>query len=270
MFGIMQGRLIQAPPGELQWFPGNNWLDEFPLASSLGFKFIEMFAEQDHNDANPLWNDSGLIAIKNSVSENGLEIYSLCNNYIVSHGLLGGRDAMEQTVRLIGQAGHLGVKILVLPFFESSAISNSNFQDYIPLIREIADEAAKLDITLCLETELEGRDFLDFLDRISHQQVAAVYDTGNRVAFGGDPAADIRLLGNRIQHVHIKDKNKNADNVLLGTGLVNFHEVFSALSDIDYDRAYTFETTRGKEPVRTGTHNIQFTRFFLEEAFSKA
>ena len=30
--GIVQGRLIQSPPGELQWFPQDDWEKEFFIA----------------------------------------------------------------------------------------------------------------------------------------------------------------------------------------------------------------------------------------------
>ena len=29
----MQGRLIDSPNGQLDWFPQNNWKDEFSIAS---------------------------------------------------------------------------------------------------------------------------------------------------------------------------------------------------------------------------------------------
>ena len=34
-FGIVQGRLTQSPPGCLQWFPQDNWKDEFRIASEF-------------------------------------------------------------------------------------------------------------------------------------------------------------------------------------------------------------------------------------------
>jgi len=93
-----------------------------------------------------------------------------------------------------------------------------------------------------------------------------VYDTGNRVAFGHDLAGDIRLLGNSIAHVHIKDKNSDNANVLLGTGLVNFESVFCALNDIDYSGPYTFETTRGSNPINTAKYNMNLVNFFKDNS----
>ena len=78
---------------------------------------------------------------------------------------------------------------------------------------------------ICLETILTGEELLELLSLINLPNVKIVYDIGNRVAFGHNLSSDIRLLGNKIAHVHIKDKNKNNENVLLGTGLVNSDSV---------------------------------------------
>ena len=68
--------------------------------------------------------------------------------------------------------------------------------------------------------------------------------------------------------VHIKDKNAANENVLLGTGLVNFRDVFEALHDVGYAGPYTFETNRGKNPTRTAAYNLRFARYFHSEACS--
>ena len=54
-FGIIQGRLINSPPGCLQWFPQKEWRDEFQKASELGINFIELISEINHNPDNPIW-----------------------------------------------------------------------------------------------------------------------------------------------------------------------------------------------------------------------
>ena len=56
-YGIVQGRLIQSPPDELQWFPQNYWESEFFIAASLEVKYIELIAERAHNPKNPIWTD---------------------------------------------------------------------------------------------------------------------------------------------------------------------------------------------------------------------
>ncbi|NQV83546.1 MAG: sugar phosphate isomerase/epimerase [Rhodospirillales bacterium] len=264
-FGIVQGRLTQSPPGELQWFPGDKWPDEFGLAADLGIDYIELIAEVQHNPGNPVWSGGGIDRIKELAQKNGLSLHALCNDYPVEHAFVNGRDVIEQTLRLIERGKMLGVEKFVLPLFDASEMTAENSAEFEAGLKEIADAAHDASMITCLETVLTGAELIDLLDRLGHPGIKAVYDTGNRVAFGHDLAGDIRLLGNRIAHVHIKDKNANNQNVLLGTGLVNFADVFKAIHDIGYDGPYTFETQRGTDPLRTARYNMDFTTFFFEE-----
>ncbi len=91
------------------------------------------------------------------------------------------------------------------------------------------------------------------------------YDTGNRAWAGFNNRNDILTFNEKISHVHIKDKNESGANVFLGTGLVDFHEVASALKFIGYDGTMTFESVRGRDPVKTAKHNIEFIKFFINE-----
>ena len=266
-FGIVQGRLIQSPPGHLQWFPQEYWKSEFFLAASLGIDYIELIAERNHNPANPLWSDDGIIQITELVQRNGLSLHAFCNDYIVDHSLSKGAAVLDQNLRLIERGASLGCEKYILPLFEKSELTIQNAFEYIVPLRTMADKAAEVGITLCLETILNATELIEVLDRINHPAINVVYDTGNRVAFGHDLPGDIRKLGNRICHVHIKDKNKANENVILGTGLVNFSQVFDALADIDYLGPYTFETNRGKNPLRTASYNIELVKFFCAEAF---
>lgn len=265
-FGMVQGRLIQSPPNCLQWFPQERWKDEFKIASDIGINYIELIAEVQHNKENPIWSDKGIDEINRLVKENDLTLHALCNDYIVEHSLIDGNDVIQQNLDLIEQAGKLNVEKYVLPFFESSELTVDNMVKYIEPIRKIGKAAVDAGMTTCLETILTGKELIKLLDSVERPYIKAVYDTGNRVAFGHDLAADIRLLNEKIAHVHIKDKDKENRNVLLGTGLVNFADVFFALKDIKYDGPFTFETTRGSNPLNTAKHNMQLVEFFKGNA----
>ena len=266
-YGIVQGRLIQSPKDQLQWFPQNQWEEEFSLASSLGFNFIELIAERQHNENNPIWTDEGIQKIKRLIRKNNLNLNVICNDYIIEHSLLQKKNNFEYNLAFIERAELLGMKKLVLPLFESSELTEKNTNEYEDALIEIADAAKKKHILICLETNLNGKHLLRFLDTLNHKNIKCVFDTGNRIASGHDIYNDIRLLGEEIQHVHIKDKNNQNENVLLGTGKVNFYEVFKALKDIRYKQAYTFETCRGRDPIRTAKYNIDFIDFFIKEVF---
>jgi sugar phosphate isomerase/epimerase len=264
-FGVVQGRLTNAPPGCLQWFPQDGWQDEFNSASNIGVNYIELIAEVQYNKHNPIWTDNGILEIKKLVKHNNLTLYTLCNDYIVEHLFLL-EEVINQNISLVTQAKKLGIEKYILPFFESSELTIDNMKQYIEPIRRVATFANESKMLVCLETILTGQELIKLLELINMSNVKVVYDTGNRVAFGHDLAGDIRLLGDHIAHVHIKDKNKNNENVLLGTGLVNFESVFSAFNDINYEGPFTFETTRGNNPIKTAIYNIHLVNFFLNNS----
>jgi len=264
-FGMVQGRLTQAPLGCLQWFPQNVWQQEFGTAKDIGVDYIELIAEVQHNDNNPIWTDAGINEIKQLVKDSNLTLHALCNDYIIEHFFLD-EDVIQQNIDLLAQGKKLGIEKYIMPFFESSELTNYNMQAYIEPLRRAAKVAANEGITVCLETILTGEELVKLLNLIDMPNVKVVYDTGNRVAFGHDLSGDIRLLGDRIAHVHIKDKNSDNVNVLLGTGLVNFESVFFALKDINYDGPYTFETTRGSNPINTAKYNMGLVNFFKANA----
>lgn len=264
-FGIVQGRLIQSPKGCLQWFHQEYWESEFFLASAVGYNYIELIAERQQNKDNPIWIDEGIRRIKALTEKNKLSLHVICNDYIIDHFLTGNKGSIEQTVKLISQAKLLGIQKLILSLFEKSELTESSFDSYKEVLREIAAAAQENNILVCLETILNGKSLLSLLEFLDHSNIKCVFNTGNRIAFEHDIYSDILLLGKQIHHIHIKDKNDQNENVLLGTGKVNFYKVFESLSDIGFSGPYTFETARGKDPVRTAKYNLQFVNYITEE-----
>jgi sugar phosphate isomerase/epimerase len=264
-FGMVQGRLTQSPPNCLQWFPQDSWEEEFNIAARIGVDYIELIAETQHNSNNPIWSLSGLDKIKKLTFDNKLSLHALCNDYIIEHPILND-EVVDQNLNLINQGNNLGIEKYVLPLFESSELNTKNMNEYVEPIKYIAKSAYECNMITCLETILTGEELMEFLGLVDLPFLKVVYDTGNRVAFGHDLPNDIRLLGNHIAHVHIKDKNAKNENTILGTGLVNFERVFFALKDISYDGPYTFETVRGSVPLNTAKYNMQVVEFFKGNA----
>ena len=139
-FGMVQGRLTQSPPNCLQWFPQDNWEDEFRSASKLGVNYIELIAEIQHNPKNPIWSTSGLRKIRQLVSDNGLTLHALCNDFIIEHSLLDDK-VIQQNIDLINQGKNLGVEKYLMPLFESSELNSKNMKDFIESIRVVAKAA---------------------------------------------------------------------------------------------------------------------------------
>jgi len=192
----------------------------------------------------------------------------LCNDHIVDNSLIYNPTVLKQNLELIERGKILGCNKFLLPFFENSELNIDNYESYLEPLNIIAEKCREAGMVVCIETILNAKELIHVMDKLDNENIKAVFDTGNRVAFGHDLHEDIILLGDKIEHVHIKDKNSENENVVLGTGLVNFNSVFSALSKINFKNSYTFETNRGNNAIRTAKYNISVVNYFHVENFS--
>jgi L-ribulose-5-phosphate 3-epimerase len=116
-------------------------------------------------------------------------------------------------------------------------------------IDSLLDTAQETDVTLCIEnvwnkfllSPLEMRNFIDSFDS---PFVGSYFDIGNVLLFGY-PSQWIRILGERIKRVHIKDFDKSVGTaegfVDLLEGDVEFDKVTQSLQEIGYDGYVTGE-----------------------------
>ena len=267
-YGFSQGRLSVPPEGQLQWFPQNEWRAEFANAGLLGCSFIELLAEREKNMSNPLWSVSGRIEIVDLCKKNGLEPYSICLDYIIDNNLFNDRDdnTFQNVVECIEVANDLDCKLVIIPLLEKSSANLGNFETISQIIRHVGQLAETYGILVCLETLLPAEELNQLINWVALPNVKVVFDTGNRVLETPNIRKEIHKLKKNIGHVHIKDKNQYGKNVILGSGLVDFCEVFRALNEIEYLDALNFETNRGNSPLNTAKYNITLCDFFTEES----
>lgn len=264
-FGIVQGRLSKPPANQLQWFPQENWKEEIKTAAGLKLEFVELLVEREFNNKNPFWTESGRSQIFETHKKYELEIFSICNDYIINNNLA---DIVTQTkfIDFLQKSAELNCKLIVVPLLEESSLNTETISELRPVIKVLAREAKGLNIHLCIESLLSGHDLKSFVESIDEPNLTVVFDTGNRILENTDLASEIKVLGDHIGHVHIKDKNILGENVLLGTGLVNFNEIFVAFKEIKYQGPYVFETTRGLDPINTAKYHLNFCKFFIQNA----
>jgi sugar phosphate isomerase/epimerase len=263
-YGFSQGRLTVPPKGQLQWFPQEAWRTEFLNAGKIGCSFIELLIERERNPFNPIWTVSGRREIIDLCVTNGLVPYSICFDYIIDNSLLDDPDKSNRLSisECLLVASELGCQVVVLPLLEESSFNTDDLVLMANIVAEVGQLAAKYNILLCVETLLPADELNRFIDMINLNNVKAVFDTGNRVLETPDLRAEITKLGGNIGHVHIKDKDRSGNNVELGSGLVDFCGVFSALDKINYQGPLNFETNRGSVPLDTAKFNIILCEFF--------
>lgn len=269
-FGASQGRVVPSESGGLQCFPQNSWQKEFQAASRIGLSFIELLVERKPNKSNPFWSSIGRDEIREVVSKSNMEIYSCCFDYVIDHSIADqDNNFISEMVGFFRACADLSIPVIVLPLLEKSDLNSQTYKDYVPLVQDISDNFLSKSAELCIESLLPASELCEFLALVDRKNVSCVYDSGNRIVDGADLASEIMLLKDWIKHFHLKDKNADGANVILGTGLVNFDEVFGALRKIDYQGHFNFETTRGETAEKTMAFHYYLSKFFLEESYLK-
>ena len=265
--GICQGRLTTSPGNQLQWFPGELWVDEFHIASKIGYSFIELLAEREHNPENPLWTIEGKNKIIKTSLKNNLKIYSACLDYIINHSIFNESnldvEVLEYTKIFIESCNYLGIKLIIIPLLEKSNLNKNNIRLIREFLKIISEFAHKYSIKLSIESIASP---FVILKTIKDINTGCVYDTGNRALLSNNVCEEVELLSSFINHIHLKDRDKNNNNIVIGTGIVDFIKIFKKLSEIKYNGNFTFESNRGINVERTAIHNINFINFIKYES----
>jgi len=170
-------------------------------------------------------------------------------------------------------AGKLGLKLVTfhagfLPHEESDP-SFGKLQDRI---RRIADVFQARGIVLGMETGQETAETLAaFLRKLDHRGVGVNLDPANVILYDkGDPVAAIRTLGPWLKQCHLKDAVRTkvpgqwGEEVVLGTGQVDWKAFFPALSAAGFTGNLCIEREAGKQRVA----DIRTAREYLERLAS--
>lgn len=119
-------------------------------------------------------------------------------------------------------------------------------ENSVAAIRELAQAAAPLGITVGLETVNRyetnllntAQATLDFIDDVGENNVVVHLDAYHMNIEEDGYRKPILQCGDRLGYFHIGESHRG----YLGTGTIDFDEIFSALSDIDYTGPITFES----------------------------
>lgn len=251
--GIMQGRLLPPYQGRFQAFPATQWRQEIALAEKAGLQCVEWIYEVPNEADNPLRTDAAMDDLLAVARDHRIGIWSICADYYMERRLVardGSRDLQvaEHLRWLIGRAGRLGARYMVLPFVDASALNGpAEYEGVIALLRDLAPVAADAGVELHLETALSPRLFVWLLDRIGAANVKANYDIGNSASLGFDQVEELRLLAPWLGSVHVKDRRLGGGTVPLGTGAAPLEECFKQIVAAGFDRWFILQVARGAE-----------------------
>jgi hexulose-6-phosphate isomerase len=251
--GMMQGRLTPRNGRSIQFFPFDNWQNEFRDAKEIGLNEIESIFDYDNYQNNPLWSKDGRSTLKQIIGATGIAVNFICADYFMVKPFFRCsqsqvRENLHILRTLISNATNLAIKGIEIPFVDNSSIKTpEEINAVIEILKAIIPDLEKGSISICLETDLNPAKFKKLLNQFSHPLIKANYDTGNSSGNGYDPAEELAAYGTFIGNIHIKDRLFGDGTVKLGTGSAQFDRFFSALKAVGYTGSFILQAARGED-----------------------
>ncbi len=273
---MMQGRLTPPKGRGIQFFPFENWQQEFYVARKLGLNEIEFIFDFENYKQNPLWTEDGINKIKEIRAETGIQINAVCFDYFMRRAFFKEDDTQQtkrieentQIIKAIFESmKQLQIRLLEIPLVDDSSLKNDKqkaaFREWLLKIIDYADKT----INIALETDLPPKDFKEYLILFDHPRVGANYDSGNSSGMGYDLYEEVIFLKDYIFNIHIKDRVYQGTTVPLGTGSADFERLFKGLSEINYKHNFILQAARGIEGAESD--NIAAQREFVRQYIKK-
>ncbi len=243
-------------------FPQQSLKDNFLLAKNAGFEGVEVSLEAE-GELTLNTTDKELKEIKKLASDTGIELYSLtcglCWDYRLTDDDKKNAEQAKDMIKRQLEAAHIlgcdtilviaGVVQAYFSYPEKRVDYLTCYNRSIEAINELKPFAEQAGVIMGIENV--GNKFLlsplemrDFVDGFKSKYVQSYFDVGNVMEDRGYPEDWIRILGNRIKKVHLKDYRLGAGEfgcVDLLAGDVDYPEVIKAFKEVGYDGWLTAE-----------------------------
>lgn len=271
--GVFQGRLTPRGFNSIQFYPFDNWENEFESAKRLGLSEIEFIFDYDRFQENALWNEKGIERIKFLTKKTGVVINHICADFFMSRPFFRTTEKIRKDnvlilKRLIEVAREIGASNIEIPILDNSSIRTSDEENtLIKSIYEAIPTAEAHAVTIGLETDLPPGKFLELLKKFNSTIIKANYDSGNSAGLGYDHKEEITTLKDYIGNIHIKDRKLHGITVPLGEGNADFDKFFSTISDINYCGSLILQPARGEDGKENETllKYIDFVKTYLKK-----
>ena len=260
--GVMQGRLLPKFEGRYQAHPIGRWQREFELAAAEGLDYLEFILDLDRAEMNPLWTAEGRAEILAVSARTGVRVEAICADYFLEQPLWTRPESTDVMVRVLQAAREVGAGVVVLPVLEKATIPS---KEALGTLRRCLQEAliAVQGPRIALETESSPDQTLELLSALNQARIGLAYDTGNLAAAGFDAPTDWSAYGDRVIHVHLKDRPVGGGSVPLGEGAVDFPGLFRSMSEFAYAGAVTIQGYRDDEGLAVFQRQHQTVRDWM-------
>ncbi len=148
------------------------------------------------------------------------------------------------------------------------------YDEAVLAIREVAQHCAGNGQMFLMETGQETPTTVSrAIKDVNQPNLGVGLDTANLILYGkANPVDAVDIIGTHVRSVHAKDGKwptdpmKLGEEVLIGTGIVNFSEVFTKLHRLGYQGAITIEREiSGSQQVA----DVKTEKVYLEKVLSQ-
>lgn len=260
--GIVSGVVRQALP------EGAGCEQMLALAKASGFEGVELQHGAPPREFTEETSDADIRKIAEAARKHDIEVFSV----MPTAQNLGSTDEAERkkgidTIeRVTRQAAILGAgTVLIVPCRVSEDCPyDAAYTNSLKSLQELADRVADTGIALAVENVwnkflYSPLEFARYVDEVKRPNVKAYFDVGNIMAHGF-PEQWIRILGKRIDKIHVKDYLRNRPGATGFTNLlqgdVPWGKVKKALDTVGYDGYVTAEVSGYATGAELGLKHI--------------
>jgi L-ribulose-5-phosphate 3-epimerase len=268
-----QGSAPAKPPvnpvpvrvGMTDWNLGQRGdISKIALAREIGLDGIQVSVQYPTDGTTPTLRDSKTQeAFRRAALDNGIQICSLAignpgKSRLPMHTNAAFGILLVEAVEI---AHNLGTNNILLPILGDSHIDMSNqwqVETFVAMMKEVARYAEKYGVVVGLEDWISAEDNIKILDAVGSDYVAVYYDAHNIVPRVKDIYAEPKMLGKRINQIHVKNAN-----MLLSTpgGRMDWPRMAQEFYDIGYRGWYVLETGSPTKDIIADTRaNIEYVK----------
>lgn len=259
--GITQGRLTNTNEKLLQFLP-EDWEYEFHKLKEVNIDFIELFSEQI-NDFCPIWNRINRERLKKVLQKNKINQFYFCDNFILRKSTLDN-DYISYLNKLTQILLEFENPFIIIPLETFS--KQNNLDEVIYCIKNILNIISKYEINFSFEI-CESYEHIFYIEeKLNDKRFKITFDTGNfyLLNLSNDRLYNnLKKLFHLINHIHLKDRDENHQNVVLRKGNINFKPIFDLLRENQYHGNFTLECHRGRDALKNAHEASLFVKSFI-------